>query len=169
MANKKKFALKSNWAGAGDIVGLPYCFFVKTFRDLTALYYTWRPAWSWMNDGRSNSLKQALQPPGKSNKEHAGRARSIHLTIAVWHSTLLKKSFFMVVLVSFCSNTTEVSLLSGQILCSGWNDHFNSSWMFLIRITGECCSIYEFRSFSSWSGPKTQWGIWSQPCHHLIK
>lgn len=30
--------------------------------------WKWRKAWTWMNDGRSNSLKQALRPSGKLNK-----------------------------------------------------------------------------------------------------
>lgn len=58
----KNCAPKSNWAGRGDIMSLPYCC-VKMCRDLTALCFELRQAWSLMNDGRSDSLKQAVRPP----------------------------------------------------------------------------------------------------------
>lgn len=135
--------------------------------NLTDLCCKWKQAWSWMNDGCSDSMKQALEPPWEI-KEGANWKSEVHpFTIAMWHSMPLKKSFFTAPLSSLCSDMADVRLLSKQIVWSRvkWPSELITTAILLMRIKGECCSIYEFPNaahmlddmqptFSSW--PETQ-------------
>jgi len=108
---------KSCRAAAGNPTSRPRCC-VLSCEGLTA--------WCSMNDGRSNSLKQAFQSL-LGNQTRCKLREQNCLTIAVWHSVLMRTSFFILPLWCLCSNRPLVRRFSEQILYSGGIDQVNSS------------------------------------------